>query len=795
MNSTLSFSRQRSGTKTFFTPLTDKNKLSTPFSGTFSAPRILDETRKPLKFSLSPIGSYSEIDLERRKRIRLQDEAAYNFLKQKNIVEKINSWTENLRRALQKHVRVSVLDAFAENALSIYEILDSVQGNSLSIEKKQEEKKRILSILLFHQDSSGLINPDEFLNNISHQVQIQSLTSGGNNLHYVYNQLQSQIQARSKLEKYFDLGLRAADKEYVFHRLEQLVISGKTMPKFSMDERREDENNFRPKDSEIIMNCMINWLDSSLSQTKNQTGTILGESRRKEGFKNLHFRKINSLFEIKSLQSEGFWGLIQKDDLYKVMVQGELTKAEVEKCLLVRKFKFEGIVHTELKPIQESSCETTAIPRSRCVDFKYKLYSETDLELSNSFFQIIEKFDEIFHGRNEIQGVIFERPAAEVDVESAPELLVELKPKSLKQLLSDLTGKEAMLIFGRSFTFSREPTRSRKLFRSRMNLENEYKSFIVRAKIPFRFLSASELDSMEHLSTVDSCSTFNVTDKHLQKNHFFPLFPSYKPLKEQSNSYTIGLLKHIQTVYGFAIIQIFNKNFLTLTKNYICNLEALNLLAKMQNLIFLATDLTAYAELRKFHVGLKVSYVDTFSPILSKGQNLRYGDSDYFNYMIWRTTFIQQILDNDINLLLTEADAFWRSTPLKNIFSLENDEVVLVDNLPPKKTPNGGFIYIKSTRHTKQMWGEITKRHIQEGGNEQPIENEVINLYHRKGLIRLRWVPHDVVSSGLWYQNPETLSSRNVVILNNWITGTDKKIERAKKFNQWFLDEGKNRCS
>jgi hypothetical protein len=61
--------------------------------------------------------------------------------------------------------------------------------------------------------------------------------------------------------------------------------------------------------------------------------------------------------------------------------------------------------------------------------------------------------------------------------------------------------------------------------------------------------------------------------------------------------------------------------------------------------------------------------------------------------------------------------------------------------------------------------------------------------------LKLSFLGPKTVVAGVWYSNAKVRAQHPTpsVILNNWIIGNDKKIERAKKWRHWFLDS-KNQC-
>lgn len=262
--------------------------------------------------------------------------------------------------------------------------------------------------------------------------------------------------------------------------------------------------------------------------------------------------------------------------------------------------------------------------------------------------------------------------------------------------------------------------------------------------------------------------------------------------------------------HKFIYFQTLNSKFLKLTKNWICQVSE----SVLNQTLFIATDLKSFEAIKNYtnHVILSQNSVSN--------EKLSYGEINYFKYMLWRTAVILDLLKNNIPLFIIESDATWLSNPSDYIeknnyqgcdFIAGNDRITKV------KVAECGFILLNSTENMLKLWQELyykletnwnliknssfrSKSKIVRARqlgrlNEMNLFNALLkeNKYQ---TISDCWFPVNDFPNGLWYSDRwpvnKTEISVPVVIQNNYIKGNEKKVERAKKFGHWFLDENDN---
>ena len=110
--------------------------------------------------------------------------------------------------------------------------------------------------------------------------------------------------------------------------------------------------------------------------------------------------------------------------------------------------------------------------------------------------------------------------------------------------------------------------------------------------------------------------------------------------------------QHMQAAYGFVKIQILNEGYVEFTKSWMCNVRTFpDVLA---GTLFITTDLFAYHELQELNPQLCVVLELHSSPA-----ELTYGKYACYNFMLFRTALILQILRTGAKLWLTVSDLVW----------------------------------------------------------------------------------------------------------------------------------------
>ena len=216
--------------------------------------------------------------------------------------------------------------------------------------------------------------------------------------------------------------------------------------------------------------------------------------------------------------------------------------------------------------------------------------------------------------------------------------------------------------------------------------------------------------------------------------------------------------KQISLHSGFVNIQFFNAGFLNMTKSWICNVRSLN--GVLPATLFVASDLLSYNALLDFKfANVNVIYEDYRTPVLN-------------------------LLENNINVWSTEADAVWYASPFDEMDPIV--EMYIANNNPKNPQVSVGMIYLKATEDVIQLWKKLLAFRI---NNPDKEEQSHLTVLVRETNALVEWLPSLEYISGLWYTIKEYRTGKEKVIQNNFIVSNQAKEERAKLYGQYFLQD------
>ena len=236
--------------------------------------------------------------------------------------------------------------------------------------------------------------------------------------------------------------------------------------------------------------------------------------------------------------------------------------------------------------------------------------------------------------------------------------------------------------------------------------------------------------------------------------------------------------KQISLHSGFVNIQFFNEGFLNMTKSWICNVRSLN--GVLPATLFVASDLLSYNALLDFKfTNVNVIYEDYRTPV-----NMDYGQTTYFSFTHYRTEIVLNLLENNINVWSTEADAVWYASPFDEMDPIV--EMYIANNNPKDPQVSVGMIYLKATEDVIQLWKKLLAFRI---NNPDKEEQSHLTVLVRETNALVEWLPSLEYISGLWYTIKEYRTGKEKVIQNNFIVSNQAKEERAKSYGQYFLQD------
>lgn len=271
--------------------------------------------------------------------------------------------------------------------------------------------------------------------------------------------------------------------------------------------------------------------------------------------------------------------------------------------------------------------------------------------------------------------------------------------------------------------------------------------------------------------------------------------------------------KKIYEKYGLVVLQLLNIGYANMTKSWICNLlQKLPDSDILSKTLFVATDTESFNLMSRFHLGdgqqLHI-YLERY-----KGPSeMTFGQKDYYDLMFFRTRMITLLLEDGIDIWLTESDAVWLADPEPDILGATNEAGIRADWVTMSDSPRqakrkmlqGGFQLLRSTAPTIKLWQDVFSylgKETDLKNNEQIILN---NLIHESRTLKVAWADPDLYVPGLWYNTDlhgkpmgkagAGYLAKPKVILNNYILGIPAKTRRAKANGHWYYDEASDKCT
>lgn len=157
----------------------------------------------------------------------------------------IDDWTEEFRQYMRSYIINEVLLKFEKNCNDILNLLlDENFTKLFNPVRNKNEEARLTRILSFESDEE---EDDKEMERLLQQCQILVLSATNNQLRSQleerYSTLKRLLFERKRFERYFRLVRYVSNsheiKGYVLRRLEALINSGKTMPQYRYQRRRE----------------------------------------------------------------------------------------------------------------------------------------------------------------------------------------------------------------------------------------------------------------------------------------------------------------------------------------------------------------------------------------------------------------------------------------------------------------------------------------------------------------------------------------------------------------------------
>ena len=289
------------------------------------------------------------------------------------------------------------------------------------------------------------------------------------------------------------------------------------------------------------------------------------------------------------------------------------------------------------------------------------------------------------------------------------------------------------------------------------------------------------------------------------------------------------------------MIQFLNTGYLTITKSWICNV--MKFPGVIKQTLFIATDVESYNGINDF--ARKTQLEEEINIVLVPHDAptvMKFGEYEYYDYMLFRTKIIVHLLTKvRVTIMIVESDAVWTDNPTATLLNTPGDIVTSNNQWPSydyrdKKVLSVGFQLIRPTSKSQHIFSrlysqqqtameeecwDINLKRKAEGNDaadlnpgDQNCENEM-DLLNRiiqnttttakddEQKVNVTFLDDKRFASGLFYDDPNeylkadkegNIVDMPVVIQNNWISGVDRKVERAKQWGHWYLSDDVDTC-
>ena len=259
--------------------------------------------------------------------------------------------------------------------------------------------------------------------------------------------------------------------------------------------------------------------------------------------------------------------------------------------------------------------------------------------------------------------------------------------------------------------------------------------------------------------------------------------------------------KLIQQKFGFVYLMFANSGFIEMTKNWICNIRAIDRTI-LENIILVADHESSVRALSALEPTMNYFvYNSRFN------EAAEFGTYKYYAIVLDRLIVQNMLIQEGHNVMIVESDQYWFADITKvvaNKFILGYDMIAgdershVRDQL--RSYICGGFYGIASNENTRSFFQDYvnihqTKLQPYEGkGGKIDVENDqalLSRLVHRAGL-SVHWLDSCEYMNGMWYEDESHRSEcRDIYVLhNNYLVGGAKKKKRALQWGHWRLFKG-----
>lgn len=285
------------------------------------------------------------------------------------------------------------------------------------------------------------------------------------------------------------------------------------------------------------------------------------------------------------------------------------------------------------------------------------------------------------------------------------------------------------------------------------------------------------------------------------------------------NPHTLeSLLPQVSRPDKVVIVATVTSSYRQLMMNFICNMRKLGI----KHFIIAALDLESYkyAYLRGAPV-----YFESFGKehhlILQEEsrQNCSFRTDCFKSVTKLKSRLLLRVLRLGYHAIFSDLDIIWFKDVTDDLLSFGPGTFPIQSNEPDLNLPangmrriNSGFYLARSEPSVIQALTAIVRHAFKTSVSEQPSFFDVLcgskgnhrvgdNECNWKGLqvifLDRRFYPNGAVFKTIWNHSLEFHSdefSEFKILHNNWISGTDKKLDRLHRIGSWFVSEDEISC-
>ena len=233
----------------------------------------------------------------------------------------------------------------------------------------------------------------------------------------------------------------------------------------------------------------------------------------------------------------------------------------------------------------------------------------------------------------------------------------------------------------------------------------------------------------------------------------------------------------VRHVNNLVIIMALNNGYLDFFLNWFASYKKLNLTVPI---VLIAEDKVVYDKVAKLDIDIITIIESNYTKI---NQTVIFQSKQFMDLTLRRHTYVLSYLLAGRDVIFSDTDTVWLKNPIP-YFTGEYDIWMQYDT-PEILCP--GTMAVISTKETIEFFQKLTKGLAKYEYSDQPFLNDKL----KKSKLRIRGLDTGLFPSGKLYFQFFTKKQKSgvAVVHNNWIRGHDKKVNRFKKFNLWFVND------